>query len=351
MLRNSIFVLLILVSVSGTVGAMPAGDLYEATVPVADQSDEERRQALPRAMGQVLIKLTGDPAVTDKPGVKPLINEAQRYMQQYGYVDLEQDGTDQPALGLRATFDQRAVDNALQQAGISTWGRERPGTLVWLAVEDKQGLRLAGLEQASGYLEPLSREAKRRGLPLQLPLMDLEDTSSLRPEDVREGRTSAIQEASTRYPADVVLAVYLGGVGSGNVNARWTVLSQQAGSDGWSESGESLETVLATGIDRLADRLAQRYAPTAVAGSKPSRVSLTVNSINSLSDYARAQTYIAGLGNVGHIEVSEVRPGEVVFEVEALNGAAALDQTIALGSTLKAESGSNGGGRVYRLLP
>ncbi|MDZ7735382.1 MAG: DUF2066 domain-containing protein [Gammaproteobacteria bacterium] len=328
---------------------MSVGNLYEAIVPVESQGDTERRQALHKAMWQVLVKLTGDSAIVDDERAKSLINEAQSYVQQYRY--LESTGDDSVAgLRLWTGFDSAAVNRALQRLGIATWGSERPATLIWLAVDGEGGRQLAGMEQAAQYLDPLTRQAQERGLPLLLPLMDLEDTTRLSPADIAGGSISTIRDASERYPADVVLAVSLTGVGGDNISARWTLLSEEIGNDSWSSDGDSLEAVLSAGINRLADMLARHYAPRTFAG-EATRIELTVNAINSLDDYARAQRYLAGLSSVSQVDVVAARPGHVVFGVKATGGGEALDQAIAIGRTLRPDNSGAEGGRSYRLLP
>lgn len=334
--------------------AMPVSGLYEARVTVPDQSESERRQALPRALGQVLIKLTGDRGITDDGRAKPILNNAQDYLQQYRYLE---PGDNEESLRLLASFDSSAVSEALRRAGIAAWGRERPATLVWLAVSDDAGDHLVGMEQSApggeNYLQPIIDHAQRRGIPLLLPLMDLEDARELDAADVRDGSVSRIRAASERYPADIVIAVSVGASGD-SVRARWTQLSRADGDADWTTSGDSVDAALAAGIDRLADNLAQRYAPRTLAG-EARRLQLTVTAIDSLEDYARAQKYLAGLSNVSRVDVSRVRPDSVVFEIESSVDAAALDQTIGIGRTLRADgdaTDSDGdAGRRYRLLP
>ncbi len=348
MLHRSFSVFLFCLLCPGLLVAMPVGSLYEASVPIADQSDAQRRQALPRAMGQVLVKLTGDPDIVDKQRAKPLINDAQSYVQQYRYIEPQPDSDE--GLRLWTGFDEDAVNSALQRQGIATWGRERPATLIWLAVEDEDGRQIIGMEQAPAYLDPLTRRARERGLPLLLPLMDLEDTTRLNPADIASGSVDALREASARYPADVVLAVSLTGLDTGNVSARWTLLSEKAGNDSWNDAAESSAAVLNAGIDRLAETLAKRYAPTTFAG-EATQLELTVKAVDDLDDYARAQRYLAGLSSVSQVDVLTVKPGQVVFRVESVGGGESLDQAITIGHTLRRDGDNAGDKRSYRLLP
>ena len=45
-------------------------DLYSADVPVASQSTEDRLQAEGPALGQVLVKMSGNTQITENPRVK-----------------------------------------------------------------------------------------------------------------------------------------------------------------------------------------------------------------------------------------------------------------------------------------
>jgi len=352
MLRKTLTVCFFLLAWPGISAAMPVGHLYEAIVPVPEQSDTERRQAQHRAMGQMLIKLTGDTSIMDNQRAKPLINQAQDYVQQYRYLEPEPsaNGPDgSKGLRLWVGFDSTAVNEALQRAGIATWGKERPATLIWLAVSTAEGRQIIGMEQASQYLEPVNRRARERGLPLLLPLMDLEDTTKLDPADIANGSVAAIREASARYPADVVLGVSLTGLDSDRVTANWTLISDKVGNDSWRSQAASLTAVLGDGIDQLADTLARRYAPQGVAG-EARQMEVTVTAIDSFDDYARTQRYLAGLSSVSRVDVLSTRSGEVVFQVETQAGDESFNQAITIGRTLRRENGAGDENR-YRLLP
>ncbi len=358
-MRKIVCLLVLCLSWPPLLSAMSVSGLYEAVVPVANQSDGERRQALHKAMWQVLVKLTGDTGIVNDGRAKPLINQAQDYIQQYRYMDPK---TENGSPRLWVSFDTAAVSEALRQHGIATWGKERPATLVWLSVRDAGGEQLIGMEQPAAddknYLQPVIQQAHARGIPLLLPLMDLEDTSKLQPADIRTGSINAIRTASARYPAEMVLAVSVGGAGGDNIRARWILLTgDDERGDSWSNEGESIEEVLNAGINRLADNLARRYAPRTFAGGDSTRLPLTVSAVNSLDDYARVQNYLAGLSGVSRVDVKEVRGDSVVFEVETLAGTAALEQAISIGRTLQAAGGGNSsagdngtdGGRSYQL--
>lgn len=98
---------------------------YSATVPVADRSGVARGAAVRQALGEVLIRLSGDPAVLQQAGGAALVAMANRYLQQYQYEGNEAGG----ALLLRAGFDGAALEAEMHQQGLPLWGRERPPAL------------------------------------------------------------------------------------------------------------------------------------------------------------------------------------------------------------------------------
>jgi len=57
-----------------------ASGLYEAEVPVNNQTEAERNAGFSRAMAQVLAKITGDRAAAGKPGVGQELRRAREYV-------------------------------------------------------------------------------------------------------------------------------------------------------------------------------------------------------------------------------------------------------------------------------
>jgi hypothetical protein len=59
--------------------------LYEGEAPVPDQSDEARVAALPQALAQVLVKLTGNADAPLLPGLRERLPGAADALQHYRY--------------------------------------------------------------------------------------------------------------------------------------------------------------------------------------------------------------------------------------------------------------------------
>ena len=59
--------------------------LYETRVEVVDQSTKSRLEAMPVAMEQVLVKVSGYSGVVDNPFIKAGLSRSGRYVQQYRF--------------------------------------------------------------------------------------------------------------------------------------------------------------------------------------------------------------------------------------------------------------------------
>jgi hypothetical protein len=96
-----------------------AGGLYTGQVPVASQSDAERAEALKTALGQVIVRVSGDNSALTRGDVAKAVADAERYVQQFSYQQdiVTEAGQTQVRLTLVAHFDRDAVDRLLRNAG------------------------------------------------------------------------------------------------------------------------------------------------------------------------------------------------------------------------------------------
>jgi hypothetical protein len=98
-----------------------ASGLYTAQVPVASQGDAERAEALKAALGQVMVRVSGDASVLTRRDVAKALDQAERYVQQFQYQQdvVTEGGQPQVRLTLVAQFDRDAVDQLLHVPGAA----------------------------------------------------------------------------------------------------------------------------------------------------------------------------------------------------------------------------------------
>ncbi len=313
--------------------AAEAVALYEAQVPVQGQGTAERGDALRRALAEVLVKLSGDRATPKSAALTRLLKDAPRFVLEYRYQAPAEGQASPGGQQLWVLFDGEAVEQEMRKAGIPVWGRTRPSTLVWLAVDDGGGRRflIADGARAAAATE-LRTAAQRRGVPLLLPLMDLEDQDRLRPDDVWNGSRETVLSASARYRPEAILAGRMREERPGVWVVRWTFYQQTAASE-WTTRGAEAEAV-AGGIDRTADALAARLVVPAAGGTQPLGLMLKVFDVRSVEGYARTLRYLTGLSSVSQVRVTRVEDSTITFMLEVRGDPHVLERAIALGNIL-----------------
>ncbi|HEY3858196.1 MAG TPA: DUF2066 domain-containing protein [Gammaproteobacteria bacterium] len=308
--------------------AVVMSDLYEARVPVTDQSGPERNSALQQAFDAVLVRVTGDRAAGGTLAAS--LGNPGQYMQQYRYEQAPVDPanpTAAPGLMLWVRFDAGVVDKGLRAAHAPVWGAERPRTLVWLALPD----RILNATDSSPLMQALFIAAEQRGIVLLFPQMDATDKAAVSAADITTFNDARLSQASTRYHADAVL---VGAVApaEGQFAARWQwLLSGQPMN--WQTPAGDQSLVAVDGIEVAADKFAARYAVASDATDEDG-VALQVDGIDSLDAYAKVLTYLGGLTTVRAVHVQRVAGGSVYYSLDIHGSLENLESALVLGGLL-----------------
>lgn len=309
--------------------------LFAAETEVNARDAGERQAALQTALSEVLLRLVGDATLLQEPAVQELLAKPQTYVELFRYRELEPAEAGAPkSLRLRVRFDGVALARALRERGLPYWGPERPDVLVWLAIDDRGERYLLSEQSQQPAGEWLGRAAERRGLPLLLPLLDLDDRRQIQFADVWGGFLGPVEQASRRYRPQVVLVGRLHHAAEqAPWRARWTLIQSDA-QESWEAQPESLEQAIDAGVDGAARLLARRYALQSGDSGGDSR-RLSVSGVASLAAYARVQRYLASLSVVDRVEVMQVQGEEVTFDVRLNGEERQFLQLIALGRVLE----------------
>jgi hypothetical protein len=323
-------------------GSAAAGDeLFETDVPVESQQPDLRPGYMKAALQDVLVRVTGQPDVMTQAALRAMLANPERFVEQYRYYN--QPDSVPPRLMLRVRFDGAALQQALRQQGVAYWGNaERPEVLLWLAVED-HGLRyIVSAQDESEAARQIREAARQRGIPLLLPLLDLEDQGKVRFADVWGGFYDGVDAASPRYNPGVVLIGRLNRTASGSWVARWDLRDRGS----WSGGGEQLGDALRAGIETLSGRLVAGLAapaPDAASGA----TSITVDGVDTLTAFARVDDYLASLASVRRLELSRVEGSTLQYALQLSGGLDGLTQTLAIGTVLEPVPGGAPG--AYRM--
>ncbi|NER63884.1 DUF2066 domain-containing protein [Pseudomonas sp. MAFF212427] len=179
--------------------AQTLSGLYQVREPVTGQGTEARAAATQNALSTLVVRLTGDPKAAQSAGLAALRKDPQQIISQFGF----EAGPPETVL---VEFDPGSTERALRKAGLALWGSNRPAILGWWLNDSVGGSSLVGDGQSSA--DPLRRAAQHRGLPLRLPLGDLQEQLVATAGNLEGTDPAPLREASERYAADALLAVH-----------------------------------------------------------------------------------------------------------------------------------------------
>ena len=298
-------------------------ELYLARVSVSDQSAEQRAGRLPVALDQVLVRIGGTQAV----GLAALVEDPATLMRRYQY---RSGGDDR--LTLEVEFDERAVDRLLRDHGQTVWGRERPRTLVWLAVRDGADRRVVGRGDGGAAGRAIERASRSRGVPVRLPMWDRQDQSVVEFVDLWGGFFESVERASERYDADVFLIGRVERDSRGSYLSRWTLI-ENGQRQSWERAAASLDGAVEGGVAELADMQISRLG-TAVGTMDRATARIVVDGVHGLRDYARVLSYLEGLSPVSGVYVTRAHAARLELNVLVQGTPQRLDDVIRVGSVL-----------------
>jgi len=147
-------------------------DLYRAEVAVGDRGRRALAGAARDGLEQVVVKVTGSEEALDLAPVRQALDDAERYLQQYTYREAGDGG-----LTARLRYDESVLRGLLLEAGAPLWTARRPPVLVWLVAEGTDGRDFVSPGHQPALAEALGEAFERRGVPLRLPLRDLDRKS------------------------------------------------------------------------------------------------------------------------------------------------------------------------------
>ena len=337
-LTGTVYLMIMAAFLATSPRAAELPDLYEAEVPVSSQESGDRESALGLALRRVFTKVTGQRNVDYHEPLAAALKAPRHFVQQFQYRSVrgeDPEAGEEGSLQLWAKFDAELVDALLRGSDLTVWGRSRPSTLVWLSVESAEGRDLLAAEDGNPYFRSIEEGARRRGIPVVLPLLDLEDRLALNPDELWAGFFDDLRTASARYDAEAILLIRLREFQPTLSEARWSLL-MDGGEQHWTTRSDLPELLLEDGVHVAADLLAARYARPAEEDAT-GIVDLVVTGVRSLHDYARALDYLDSLEEVERVDVDAVEPDQVRFRVAVHGGRHAIRETVALGSTLSPE--------------
>ncbi len=369
LVRRTVCGLLALFWLTGGQAAELTG-IYEVSLTVAGQGDDERREAFRKAFRTVLVRVTGDREVLADKRLAGAVAKARNYVQRFDYsveAPVESVAVDivtEPAMPelrqpprqrLHIRFDDQAINRLLHQLQLPVWGRLRPTLLVLLAVDEGGHRYLPAAEGYPEFSRVVDETGERRAVPVILPLMDLDDQQNISFSDVWGDFAEALQQASSRYQPGALL-VGRAFRSSDDWQLRWSLYSDSL-SEHWPVQSAQLVDGLADSLDQAIDLLARHYARDLTAQASGS-VMIRVQDVGNSRDYARVMQYLKALEVVDAVALKKVSDDRLECLLHVRGDENFLRKTIGFGDTLAPPRVASGipdigfdGVLNYRLLP
>lgn len=311
--------------------AVELKQLYQSSVAVNSQAAAERDQALQTALRQALLKISGDDSLLEQASVRQALRNVRDYVVQYGYRQEDE-------LQLWAQFDQQKVNQLIQQAGSGIWSNLRPELLIWLAIEDESLQRqIIASGDETVFVQQLKNAAASRGLPIKLPLLDLNDTMSISVLDVWGRFDDQLAFASARYSPDGMVIARVYQADSAVTSDRWMLdWTLQLGELRWrgEVTGMDLSSLGGKLIADLSNRLAQRYR----IGTDIEQVNqwqLEIYDLADLIQVIKAEQLLSSLPAVTSVQLVAFGSNKAEFELSLQADPARIMQAIDLSKQLR----------------
>ncbi len=327
----------------GLCRAAAAIDLYQASAPLADNSDATRKAAITDAFGRVLAQVAGRGGVAVLAQQAAGHEAAARALLGYGVT-----GDATGATVIEARFDPGAVRAFLTAQHAALLPDARPTLLLWLLAQRDAMPAWVGADEPPELAAAVSAAAAARGLPLLLPMLDLTERADL-PASADPGdpaSLAALTTAAARYRPDGVLFGRLRGAGG-----RWQVDLRLAlpGRDDltWSATGASQAAALDAAFDGIGARLTP-VAGAAAADGSVAPVQIAIDGVGDVAAYARVWQHLGQVAGLRGLRPLALSSGRVVFRFELAGGDGALAGSVEPGAPFTRVAGD---APAYRYQP
>ena len=257
--------------------------------------------------------------------LKAHVKHGEQALLQYRYIQPKAYG--QTYL-LELTFDKAVVQKWLAEARIKPWPLARPVVLVWATIDEVP----EGIEASQQSLHSqFEQHAQRYGLPLQFPIMDIDEISEFSVKDIIFTNQQNLKVLSKRYQSDILLTAHLSyQFSSDEWVCNWALL---IGDDikHWQSRNSDLDKL-------IADAVKQSTVHVATADldlSNQHWVTVKVRDIRSSQDTNRVLDYLRTLSYVSDVEIKSLHDNEVQYQISFTTDLSKLKSDIDNGSFLQ----------------
>ncbi|WP_372762961.1 DUF2066 domain-containing protein [Pseudoalteromonas sp.] len=312
-----------------TASAVEVTDLYQDSIKVDDKTRDTRLAASRVALLNVLVKVTGDDTVDKSALAQQRTKDISDYLLKFEY-----DENVAGQLKLVVKFEAQKINALIKDLNLPLWGVQRPLVAIWLAIEDNWRRELVTQESYPQLEQLIYDKAERRGLPVVVPLLDLQDRRLVGIPEVWGNFSAPVEEASQRYSAErsITARMY-----KQPDSENW-ILDWRFTNDELFESNRltgDKQQIVAQMIDTLAKGLADEYAIDPNAYYQQSIANLTLKGTQSFVDIELAKRRLLNLSVVTQANIIRKTPELVEFRLDHTGSINDLKKALGLDSAFR----------------
>lgn len=312
-----------------SVSAVEVTDLYQDILKVDDKSRDTRLAASRKALLNVLVKVSGDESADQNRLAQQRTKNISDYMLKFEY-DEKANGQ----LNLVVKFEARKINELIKELNLPLWGVQRPLVAIWLGIEDNWRRELVTQESYPQLEQLIYDKAGRRGLPVVVPLLDLQDRRLVGIPEVWGNFSEPVEEASRRYSAErsITARMYQ------EPDSETWILDWRFTNDDLFDSNRlegDKQQIVGQMIDSLAMGLANEYAIDPNAYYEQAAATLTLKGTQSFVDIELAKRRLQSLSVVTQATIMRKTPEFVEFKLNHTGSVGDLKKGLGLDSAFR----------------
>ncbi len=332
------FVIFLLGLFTSSIQAAVKVDIFKAEVVLDKGKADAENIAGAEGFKQVIIKASGDKRAIEDPVIKKALNNSGSYLSQAGR------GTQKGQPTLQMAYNSSQIQSLLRQADLPYWPDMRANLIVWIIQEDQRGREILWEYSSSDVINHIKTLAAFRGLPVIIPVGDIEDVTGITEPDLWGGFVSPISAASQRYTSDAVVVIRI--QTTGNSSVHWTlydekpqfmVNSKQRPITGKAE-GEieaALEKVIDSISNYYAGQSAMKVTTKQVTTKLDGGTTVRFSGIQSAKLFFELEKRLKTFDSVASAKAKKITGDSVTYRVELLSSEADFEAEVVRSSRFR----------------
>lgn len=329
--------LLVFLLIPSIASAVEISNIYQVDIEVREQSKKARWQASLEGLKLVLVRRSGNRRILDSKKASEAYKKVTSYLQKFEYsrnAELENDNK----YVISLYFEPRLIDDLIKAANQPLWDVNRPVSILWLAQEEidqnSSLYRRIIIENDNELFvnELINKNSRRRGVPIILPLMDLDDALLVSQSDVWGRFPEAIVEASNRYSVDSIIVGKVfqrGGLWFGQFS-----YFNQAKNISFEHQSDGVEEIYKQMFDSLAEVLCDQYCVTQTL-SQGQELLIEIKNITNFKTFQKVKNYLSELSAVRQVDVLNINQDKLVLRLSLLSNEKTVVDSLRLNRRLK----------------